>query len=149
MAWDDPSPRARSAGVPPSSQPGYGEPDVRLSFMTIVARAAAALFVCAIVHEGVRACVLAWQSGRGGVPHPVLAVALPLLVAVLVGWLVLRHLLKRPATVGLSDRIRNGGGWLGGRRSWDDGYGDPTFGDVVVADAVGDVIGAAIDAAID
>jgi hypothetical protein len=145
MAWSDPSPRARGRSA--SAQPGYCAPEVRLSFLTIVARCAAALFVAAIAFEVLRIVVLAWATGHGATASPAWSVALPLLVAMAIGWLLLRRLLKRPASVGLSDRVRNGGGWRGS--SWSDSDGDPTFAVQVTTDLVEDLVSAAIDAATD
>ena len=148
MAWDDPSPRARARSAGAGASTGYGVPEVRLSFSTIVGRALLALLAGVLAYAAVHAVFVAWQ-GRQAAAHSTLGIALPLLLAVVLAWLCLRVLLRRPEAVGLPRRIRDGGGWWRGRRSWDDGYGDMTLGQVVAADVVGDVVGAMIDAAID
>ena len=136
MAWDDPSPRTRAmpAANRPSAPPGYGAPEIRLSFMTILGRTAVALLIGACVYEGVRSIAQSAIAGR----HPVMDVALPLAVAVIAGWLLLRFLLRSPPSVG-------GRGWFGRRRGWDDRYDSTSFGEVVVGEAVGAVIDAALD----
>ena len=144
MAWNDPSPRSRAR--PATVQPGYGVPEVRLSFLTIVTRALVALCIAGCVYALLHGCAQAWLAGRAGPGRPTLAVVGPLLVAAIAGWLVLRAWLGRPQQAGLPDRVRNGRGWFGGRRSWgDDGYLYPTAEQQIAADVVGDVIGAVID----
>ena len=143
MAWSDPSPRTR--GRPAAAQPGYGAPEVRLPFPTIATRALVALCVAGCVYAILHGCAIAWLNGGAGPARLALDVALPLVLAVAVGWLVLRALLRRPRFTGLSDRVRNGGGW--GEGSWADS--DPTFAVQVGTDVVGDVVSAAIDIATD
>ena len=141
MAWDDPSPRSRARS--PAGAPGYGVPEVRLSFGTIVVRTVMAVAVAACLFAGVRSVVRGWAPGH----HAVLDIVVPLAVALVAGWLLLRFLLRRPPTVGLPDRVRNGGGWFGRRRDWDDD--DASLGQVIAVEATADVIGAALDAALD
>ena len=140
MAWDDPSPRARARPVAAASpsQPGYGNEPVsfgRLMFALLLAGVAGVSTALATRHG-----LMAWQGhvARASLLDLVLSVAFGFVVAVF-AW---RYLASRPG----------GGGWLlrlGRQRSWDDRYGDPTFGDIAAAEVVGDVIADAIDAAID
>ena len=147
MAWDDPSPRARArpSARGPAAQPGYAASEVRLSFATMLWRATVALFIGGMIYAGVHALLVAWL----GAPHALLAMAIALAGACVLGWLILRMLLRRPAFVGLPRAVRDGGGWFRGRRGWDDSYAGMTFGEAVAADVVGDVVGAVIDAATD
>jgi hypothetical protein len=138
MGWQDPSPRARARSPvgDPSAQPGYGSPGARLSFMSILARAAIALMVAGLAYAGAHRGLGGWL----GAAHAMLVVALSAALAVVVGGLVLR------ALVGLPESGSGGrGGWFDRRRGWDDSSG-LTFGE---ADAVGEVVGAIIDAATD
>ena len=144
MAWDDPSPRRRALSSKQASPagPGYGVPEVRLSFLTILARAGIAVFIGACVFAEVRSIVRDHVTGR----HPALEVALPLAVAALAGWLLLRFLLRQPAT----ERVRRRGwGWFGGRRDWDSRYRSTSFGEAVAGEAIGEAVGAVLDAALD
>ena len=147
MAWNDPSPRSRgrSSASDPSAGPGYATPEVRLSFVTILARTAMTVVVGACLYAGVRSAIHAWLPDR----HAGLDIAVPLAVAVIAGWLLLRFLLRQPPTVGLPDRVRDGRGWFGRRRDWDDDYGNASLGQVIAAEATADVIGAALDATLD
>jgi hypothetical protein len=139
MGWEDPSPRARagtSAGNP-VAQPGYADPGVRLSFGTIVVRALVALLVGFLMYQGA-------HKGLGGWLGPARAIAVlacSLSLAAVTGWLVLRTLMRTPEYVG-------GRGWFGRRRGWDD-TSSLSFGEAVAADAVGEVVGAVIDAVTD
>ena len=128
MAWNDPSPRTRSLSADSRSSPGYGAPELRVSFMTILARTAVALVAGACVYAGVRSVVHADLPGR----HPAMDVALPLAVAAVAGWLLLRFLLRQPQSVGR-------------RRGWGDDRCSTSFGE----DVVSDVVSAAIDVAVD
>ena len=144
MAWSDPSPRKRGVSATQSSpvQPGYAAPEVRGSFLTLLARAGMALVIGACVFAYLRSIVRDHVTG----PHPALEVALPLAIAVLVGWLLLRFLLRRPE----SGRAHRGGwGWFGRRREWDDRYRSTGFGEAVAGEAIGEAVGAMLDAALD
>ena len=144
MAWSDPSPRQRRVSAMQSSpvQPGYGAREVRGSFLTFLARAGMTLVVAACVFAELRSIVRDHVTG----PHPALEVALPLAIAVLVGWLLLRFLLRRPE----SGRAHRGGwGWFGRRREWDDRYRSTGFGEAVAGEAIGEAVGAMLDAALD
>ena len=150
MGWEDPSPRRRGrpATTTPAS-PGYGAADVRLSFTTIAWRAVVALVAGVMAYAGAYAGMVALHGRQAAAHHSTLDAAVALVVAIVVGWLILRMLLRRPESAGLPLRVREGRGWFGRRRGWDDSYGNMTFGEAVAAEAVGDVIGAVIDAAID
>jgi len=139
MGWQDPSPRARarSPAGNPAAQPGYGDPGVRLSFLTIVVRALVALLVGGSVYAGAHKGLGGWF----GPAHELAAVAIPAVLAVIVGWLVLRALMRMPE----SDGRR---GWFGRRRGWGDSSG-LTFGEAVAADVTGDIVEAFVDAATD
>ena len=139
MGWEDPSPRgrARPPAGNPAAQPGYGDPGVRLSFMTIVMRWAVALFLAGLVWAGAHKGLGTWLGPDRAMP--VLAISSALAAAV--AWLALRVLMRLPESEGA-------GVSLGRRRGWDD-TSSLTFGEVVAADAVGDVVGAIIDAATD
>ena len=139
MGWEEPSPRARSrsTGGSPAARPGYGDPGVRLSFMTIVVRWAVALLVGGLVYAGAHKGFSGWLGPARGLT--VLAISLAL--AAVVAWLVLRVLMRLPESEGA-------GISFGRRRRWNDTSG-LTFGEAVAADAVGEVVGAIIDAATD
>lgn len=139
MGWQDPSPRARarSSGGNPAAQPGYGDPGVRLSFVTIVVRVLVALLVGGLAYAGAHEGLGAWF----GPAHAMAAVAIPLALALVVGWLALRALMRMPERDGRR-------GWFGRRRGWDDSSG-LTFGEAVAADVTGDFVEAFIDAATD
>jgi preprotein translocase subunit SecG len=150
MGWEDPSPRPRGrAAVATSASPGYGATDVRLSFTTIAWRAVVALVAGVMIYAAAHAGMVALHGRQAAARHATLDAAVALVVAVVVGWLILRMLLQRPESAGLPLRVREGRGWFGRRRGWDDSYGNMSFGEAVAAEAVGDVIGAVIDAAID
>lgn len=117
---------------------------MRLAFSTIVARVLGSVLVGGLVYALAHAGVLA-LLGHGPARHPVLAVALPALVGGVAGVLLMRRQLRRPEYAG----GWNVGGWFGRRRGWDDRYDDPGLGQVVVADAVGDIIEVVVDAALD
>ena len=139
MGWQDPSPRrhARSPGGDPSAQPGYGDPGVRLSFMTIAMRWAVALLVGGLVYAGAHKGFGTWL----GAGKAMMALAISLALAALFAWLVLRVLMRLPESEGVGFSI-------GRRRGWDDSAG-LTFGEVVAADVAADVVGAVIDAVTD
>lgn len=139
MGWQDPSPRrqARSPAGNPDAQPGYGDPGVRLSFMTIVMRWALALLVGGLVYAGAHKGFRQWL----GPAHAMAALAIPVALAAFVAWLVLRVVMRLPESEGI-------GVSPGRRRGWDDSSG-LTFGEAVVADVVGEGIGAALDALTD
>jgi hypothetical protein len=129
MGWEDPSPRARvrtSTGNP-GAQPGYTDPGVRLSFGTIVVRALVALLVGFLMYEGAHKGLGSWL----GPAHTIAVLACSLSLAAVTGWLVLRTLMRTPEHVG--------------GRGWDD-TSSLSFGE---ADAIGDVVGAVIDAVTD
>ena len=150
MGWEDPSPRPRGrAAVATSASPGYGATEVRLSFTTIAWRAVAALVAGVTIYAAAHAGMVTLHGRQAAAHHATLDAAVALVVAVVVGWLILRMLLRRPESAGLPLRVREGRGWFGRRRGWDDSYGNMSFGEAVAAEAVGDVIGAVIDAAID
>ena len=150
MGWEDPSPRLRGRPAATTSpSPGYGNADVRLSFTTIAWRAVVALVAGVMAYAGAYAGMVALHGRQAAAHHSTLDAAVALVVAIVVGWLILRMLLRRPESAGLPLRVREGRGWFGRRRGWDDSYGNMTFGEAVAAEAVGDVIGAVIDAAID
>jgi hypothetical protein len=134
VGWTDPSPRrhARSPGGNPALQPGYGDPGVRLSFMTIVLRCGVALVLGGLGYVGAHEGLGGWL----GPSHTVLVAVLSLALAVLVSWGVLRGLMRLPETGG------------DGRRGWDDSSG-LTFGEAVAGEVASDVVGALIDAATD
>lgn len=146
MGWQDPSPRMRARTA--AAQPGYGAgPAVRLSFGTIAWRAAQAAFAGVLVYAATHAGMVWWHGGRAGATaHAALDIAVSVAVAVVVGWAILRLLLGRPE-VGLPRYARES--WLGRRRGWNDSDAGMTFGEAVAADAIGEVVGAVIDAAID
>ena len=151
MGWEDPSPRARaraSAGTP-AAQPGYGAgPDIRLSFGTMAWRAVQAAFAGVLAYAAAHAGMVSLHAGRAGAAaHSTLDIAVSVAVAVLVGWLVLRALLRRPEGAGLSRHVRES--WFGRRRGWNDSYAGMSFGEAVAADAIGEVVGAVIDAVVD
>ena len=150
MGWQDPSPRRQgrpAAAASPS--PGHGADDVRLSFATMAWRAVVAMVAAVMAYAVAHASMVALHGRQAAAHHSALDAAVALVVAVVAGWLVLRMLLRRPESAGLPLRVREGRGWFGRRRGWDSGYGNMTFGEAVAADAVGEVIGAVIDAAID
>jgi len=141
VGWEEPSPRARarSPAGNPAAQPGYGDPGVRLSFMAIAMRGGVALMVGGLCFSGAHKGLGGWL----GPPHAVLVFVLSVALAVLMGWVVLRALLRLPGTDAGGRRT-----WFGSRRGWDDSSG-LTFGEAVAADVAGDVVGALIDAATD
>ena len=149
MGWEDPSPRLRGRPAATSPSPGYGSTDVRLSFTTIAWRAVVALVAGVMAYAAAHAAMVALHGRQAAARRSTLDAAVALVVAIVVGWLILRMLLRRPESAGLPLRVREGHGWFGRRRGWDDSYGNMTFGEAVAAEAVGDVIGAVIDAAID
>jgi len=133
MGWEDPSPRAR-ARTPardPAAQPGYGDPGVRLSFGAIVLRWGVALLLGGVTYAGARHGL----GARLGPAHPIAVPAVSLALAVVVGGLVGRALMRLPPS--------------GGR--WNDSAG-LDFDDSDVPDAVGvvvGVVGAIVDVASD
>jgi hypothetical protein len=134
MAWDDPSPRQRGrAAATPAAGPGYSTPQRGVSLATILGRSAAAIFAAVLVFLGTHAALVAWHGQ--GASHDTANKGIALVLAILAGALVLRHL-SDPAAW----RPRDGFGWSGRRRAWDDGYGYPTLGEQVVADVVEGVI---------
>jgi len=139
MGWQDPSPRARGRAPAgrPAARPGDGDPGVRLSFTTIVLRWAVALLVGGLVYAGAHKGFGGWL----GPVHAMVVLAIAIALAVLVGWLVLRVLMRLPESEGA-------GVSSGRRRRWDDSSG-LTFGEAVAADAAGEVVGAVIDAITD
>jgi hypothetical protein len=152
VGWEDPSPRARSrsVGIDPGAQPGYGTgPDVRLSFGTIAWRCMQAALAGVLVYAAAHAGMVAWHGGRAAAyMHSTLDIAVSVAAAVVVGWLILRMLLRQPQTAaGLPRYVRES--WYGRRRGWNDSYAGMTFGEAVAADAVGEVVSAVIDAAMD
>ena len=149
MGWEAPSPRPRGRAVATSPSPGRGPTDVRLSFATIAWRAVVALVAGVMAYAAAHAGMVALHGRQAAAHHATLDAAVALVVAVVVGWLILRMSLRRPESAGLPLRVREGRGWFGRRRGWDSGYGNMSFGEAVAAEAVGDVIGAVIDAAID
>ena len=139
MAWDDPSPRARTRNVAaPSSQPGYGPEPVssgRLLWCALQAGLAGLMTAVAT-----KAGLTAWHghAARPSTFDLVLAAVVGIAVAAL-SWRYLRN-------------RRGGGGWvsrLGPGGSLRDRYGDTTLRNVVAAEIVGDVISDVIDAATD
>jgi len=146
MGWEDPSPRAQARAA--GAQPGYGAgPGVRLSFGTMAWRAAQAAFAGVLAYAAAHAGMVWWHGGRAGATaHASLDIAVSVAVAVVVGWIVLRALLKDPPR-GLPRYVRES--WLGRRRGWNDSDAGMSFGEAVAADAIGEVVGAVIDAAID
>ena len=143
MAWDDPSPRARvrSPDGRPSAQPGYGSE--RVSFGRILFRLALAGATGMIACVATRAAV---ASLRGHAAGTDLVIALAM--GVVVAFLAWRHVAHRAPSHGLSDRVRNGGGWFGGG-SWGGSDLYPTFEQQIAVDLVEDVISVAIDIASD
>jgi len=139
MGWEDPSPRlrARSPGGNPAARPGYGDPGSRLSFTTIMLRWGLALLVGGLVYAGAHKGFGSWL----GPAHAMAVLVISVALAAAVAWRVLRVLMRLPESAGV-------GFSFGRRRRWDDTSG-LTFGEVVAADAVGEVVGAVIDAAID
>jgi len=151
MGWEDPSPRARArtpAGKP-GAQPGYGAgPHVRLSFATMAWRAAQAAFAGVLSYAAAHAGMVSLHAGRAdAAAHSMLDIAVSVAVAVLVGWLILRMLVRRPQGSGLPRYVRES--WFGRRRGWNDSYAGMSFGEAVAADAIGEVVGAVIDAVVD
>ena len=150
MGWEDPSPRQRGRpAAPASSAPGYGTTEVRLSFTTIAWRAVVALVAGVMAYAAAHAGMVALHGRQAAAHASTLDAVVALVAAVVVGWLVLRMLLRRPEPAGLPLRAREGRGWFGRRRGWDSGYGNMTFGEAVAAEVASDVVGAVIDAAID
>ena len=147
MGWEDPSPRGRARS--PAGNPGYDAgPDVRLSFGTIVWRLVQAAFAGVLAYAAAHAGMVAWHGGRAAATmHSTLDIAVSVAVAVVVGWAILRMLLRQPQASGLPRYVRES--WYGRRRGWNDSYAGMTFGEAVAADAVGEVVGAVIDAALD
>ena len=141
MGWQDPSPRARARSPVgnPAAQPGYGDPGVRLSFLTIVMRGGVALMVGGLAYFGAHKGLGGWL----GPPHAVLVFGLSAALAALVGLVVLRALMRLPGSDSAGRRT-----WFGSRRGWDDSSG-LTFGEAVAVDVAGEVVGALIDAATD
>jgi hypothetical protein len=139
VGWEDPSPRARarSPAGDPTAQPGYGDAGVRLSFTTIAARWAVALLAGGLVYAGAHKGFGLWLGPERAMP----VLAISLVLAAVVAWLLLRALMRLPESEGA-------GVSPGRRRGWDDTSG-LTFGEVVAADVAGDVVGAIIDAATD
>jgi formate hydrogenlyase subunit 3/multisubunit Na+/H+ antiporter MnhD subunit len=137
VGWEDPSPRARprSPAGDPAAQPGYGDHGVRLSFVTIVLRAVAALLIGGVTYAGAHHGLVAWL----GSAHAIAVLAISVALAVVVGWLLLRVLMRTPESGGR------------GRRGWADSSG-LAFDDSDVGGAVGGVVaavGAVVDAATD
>ena len=159
MAWNDPSPRARAQSSAPRARPanpGYERP---ISFGHLLFRMLLAGLVGVIGYVVAKALVGAWHGAHGS-PASGLDAFLALALAAIAAVLAFRHLLDRPASWGLSARVRGGGGWFGRNRAWDDGYGGSydgygncgngyASGEQVVAEAVVDVISVAIDIATD
>jgi len=150
VAWDDPAPARRNRPASSrASAPGYG-PANPLPFLTILGRGIVSVFIGVMAYWGAHAAVQAWRLAHGGGGHALADMAIAIVAAVVVGVLALRYLLSRPRYVGgLPLRVRDGGGWWGRRRGWDDDSVYPTFGQQVAADIAGDVVGAAIDAVTD
>ena len=146
MGWQDPSPRMRAR--PSGAQPGYGAgPAIRLSFGTMAWRAAQAAFAGVLAYAATHAGMAWWHGGRAGATtHTALDAAVSVAVAVVVGWAIFRMLLSSQQ-IGLRRYFR--ASWLGRRRGWNDSDVGMTFGEAVAADAIGEVVGAVIDAAID
>ena len=151
MGWEDPSPRlrARSPAGDPSAQPGYGAgPGVRLSFGTMAWRAVQAAFAGMLAYAAAHAGMVSLHRGHGAEQaHSRLDIAVAIAVAVLVGWLVLRILLRRPEGTGLPRYVRES--WFGRRRGWNDSDAGMSFSEAVAADAIGEVVAAALDAVVD
>ena len=147
MGWVDPSPRVRSR--PAAGNPGYGAgPDVRLSFGTIAWRLVQSTFAGVLAYAAAHAGMVAWHGGRAAATvHSTLDIAVSVAVAAVVGWGILRALLRQPQSAGLPRYVRES--WYGRRRGWNDTYAGMTFGEAVAADVAGEVIGAAIDAITD
>jgi hypothetical protein len=137
MGWQDPSPRARarSPAGDPAAQPGYGDPGVRLPFMTIVVRAAVALLIGGLTYAGAYKGFGAWL----GPAHALAVLAVSAALAVVLGGLVLRALMRLPASDGVGIPFAD-------RRGWGHSAG-LTLADA--ADLTGDVVDAFIDAATD
>jgi hypothetical protein len=151
VGWQDPSPRVRTrttAGTR-AARPGYGAgPDIRLSFGTLAWRAAQAAFAGVLAYAAAHAGMVSLHGGgAASAAHATLDIAVSVAVAVLVGWLILRMLLSRPQEAGLPRYVRES--WYGRRRGWNDSYAGMTFGEAVAADAIGEVVGAVIDAVTD
>ena len=132
MGWQDPSPRVRprAPAGDPASAPGYGDDGVRLSFGTIVFRWALVAGIAALVFVGARKGLVGWL----GPAHLVAVIGLSLAVALGVAGLALRLVMRLPESSGF------------GRRRWDQ---TTTFGQAVAGEAIGEVVGAIIDAATD
>ncbi|HEY9029432.1 MAG TPA: hypothetical protein VIP05_34415, partial [Burkholderiaceae bacterium] len=99
-----------------------------------------------LAYAAAHAGMVALHGGRAA-SHAALDIAVAVAVALVVGWVLLRMMLRRPESVGLPRYVRDG--WFGRRRGWDDSRSGLTFGEAVAADAVGEVVGAVIDAVTD
>ena len=127
MAWDDPSPRAlaSSATNRRSAPPGYG--DAPVSFGRLVLRGALAVVVGVIAYVFAKSALAAWHGQA--VLDTVLAVAIGFAAAAL----AFRFVMTRPASHGLSARVRDGGGWGSG------GYSRDAVDNLVAADVIMDL----------
>ncbi len=137
MAWDDPSPRARSrpATSRPSAQPGYGSEPI--SFGRLALRIVLAGVVGVFAGLFAKAGIAAWRGQAPRTPglDTVLAFAIGFAVAAL-AW---KYVMNRPVTRGLSARVRDGGAWGYGGNSYD---GVDNF---IVAEAAVDLVEVAAD----
>ena len=142
MAWSDPSPRTRvrSPAGAPFAQPGYGSE--RVSFGRIFFR----MVLAGVV--GVIGCVAAASivaTLRGHGPHASgTDIALALAVGAVLAWLAWRFVANRPASHGLSARVRDGG-WNWRDRD-DDAFRDSVDA-IVAVDAVSGLVEVVVDVA--
>ncbi len=159
MAWNDPSPRARAQSAAPRAMPANPGYEPSISFASLLFRMLLACLAGTIGYVVAKALAAAWHGAHRSDASG-LDAFLALAVAAIVAVLAFRYLLNRPASRGLSARIRDGGGWFGRNRAWDNGYGGSydgygnygngyTLGEQVVGEAVVDVLSVAIDIATD
>ena len=135
MAWDDPSPRARAASATSrrSVQPGYG--DAPVSSGRLVLRSVLAAVLGMIAGGFARSGLAAWH-GQGAL-DTVFAVA----IGFAAGALAFRFVMSRPASHGLSARVRDGRTWGSG-----DAYSeDAVVGNLLAAEALVDLAEMAAD----
>jgi len=134
LGWQDPSPRARARSLAgnPAAQPGYGVAPV--SFGRIVFRLVLAAIVGTLGFIAARAGLAAWHGHASGFD-----VALAVAAGIVIGLLAWKYVTNRPASHGLSARVRDGGGW--GAR------GDDGLQTLVVADILTDVVEGVVDIA--
>jgi len=137
MAWDDPSPRARSRRPPAQSN----NADAPISFGRLVFRMALAGIAGVLACVGAKTGLSAWHgsAARASGLDIVLTVAAGCVAAAL-AW---KYVMNRVPQHGLGARVRDGRGW--GSGSGDGGIVD----NLGTAEVVADLIEVAIDVVAD